>query len=217
MVTVSRNRAEAAYQQIREGLLDGRWKTGEVLSTYSLADELKVSRTTVMAALKRLEAECYIEIVPQVGCIVRGVTSREVHDLFLVRSAIEGIAAELAAQRISESTLQTLQANIERSAEAVARGDAERFQQLNRDFHATIVYAAGISLLNTTLATLWHRKEYEPSNVTFFQTRMARSLAEHRAIIQCLCARDAVGARAAVEAHIRGSSQEFVNKLPGES
>lgn len=212
MVTMVRNtsRGEAAYQQIREGLLAGRWKPGEVLSTYSLADELVVSRTTVMAALKRLEAECYLEIVPQVGCIVRGVSAQQVRDLFLVRAAIEGVAAEIAASRISDEELRALKLNLERTARAVAEGDAATFQQLNHDFHALIVGASGVGLLETTLAGLWQRKEYEPSNVSFFTTRMGISQNDHEVIVERLGARDATGARAAVESHIRSAADMFM-------
>ncbi len=63
-------RTDYAYQQIKNWLLNGNLKPGETISSYKLAEVLKLSRTPVMALLERLEQEGYIEVIPQVGCVV---------------------------------------------------------------------------------------------------------------------------------------------------
>ena len=203
------SRSDLAYTHIRDGLLTGRWRAGEVLSTYSLAQELEISRTPIMEALKRLEAEGYLEIVPQVGCVVRGASAQQIRELFYIRAAIEGVAVELAAEKISEADLQALRDNLTLSALAVERGDATNFQNLNRAFHLLIVRSAGVPMLDAIVTGLWQRKEYETGSLPYFQQRLANSLIEHRQIVEHLAAHAPAAARAATEAHVRGAAELF--------
>lgn len=212
-VSPSHSRSEYAYQQIRRGLLAGRWRSGEALSAYSLAEELTVSRTPIMEALKRLESEGYLEIVPQVGCVVRGISSEQIRELFLIRAALEGVAAELAAARIGEPGLRRLRSNQLLAAGAAERDDAESFQELNQTFHRLIVEAAEVPLLSTLIMSFWQRREYETGSQIYFRVRMEQSLAEHGAIVVLLAARDAARARAAAEAHVRAAAEQFAQLI----
>jgi DNA-binding GntR family transcriptional regulator len=86
------SRTERAYQYLTEEIVRGRWQAGEIVSTYALAEELQVSRTPILEALRRLEADGLVEIIPQVGCRIVQLTAGAVDEMFAIRAALEGAA-----------------------------------------------------------------------------------------------------------------------------
>ena len=117
------NRTERAYRHLASEIVRGRWQAGETLSTYALAEELGSSRTPVLEALKRLEQEGLVEIIPQVGCRVLRPGSSSVEELFTLRGALEGVAAAAAARRIDHGELHALEALLQQLEAAADRGD----------------------------------------------------------------------------------------------
>src|SRR4051794_14457792 len=106
-----------------EEIVRGRWEPGDTLSTYALADELRISRTPVLEALKRLESEGLIEIIPQVGCRIVGSSPGALQELFTLRAALEGLSAEAAATRIGANELSELEGLLQRLRSAAERDD----------------------------------------------------------------------------------------------
>jgi DNA-binding GntR family transcriptional regulator len=100
------SRTDYAYNQIKEWLLNGNLKPGETISSYKLAEVLNLSRTPVINALKKLESEGYIEVIPQVGCMVKLPNVDEARDRFMIRAVLEGFAAELAAQNKTDKDIE---------------------------------------------------------------------------------------------------------------
>lgn len=86
-------RAQETYRHLLDELLRGRWQPGDIVSTNALAEELRLSRTPVLQAMKRLESEGLVEIVPQVGCRILKPTVGGLEDLFAIRAGLEGVAA----------------------------------------------------------------------------------------------------------------------------
>lgn len=211
------SRSEYAYQRIRQRLLSGDLRPGDVISTYALAEELDISRTPVTEAIKRLEAENFLEIIPQVGCVVRSPRPDEIQEAFLIRSVLEGLAAELAAQRITDEGIQSLEALLQESEGAAEARDASAYQELNMAFHQRILQLAASPMLEQLVNNLWQRKGYEIGSLPFFGERFAISMREHREIVKQLRARDPRGARDAVEAHIRRSASAFLAFLDSSS
>src|SRR5688500_5970879 len=84
--------------EIRAGIMTGRFSLGSRLRQNSLASEFGVSRTPIREALRWLHAEGVVDLVPNRGAVVRGLTPRELRDAYRVRAELEGLAAELATQ-----------------------------------------------------------------------------------------------------------------------
>lgn len=194
-------------------MLSGKWRPGEIISTYALAEELGVSRTPVGEAVKRLEAEGILEIVPQVGCVVRGPEPEEVRETFLIRAALEGLAAEFVASRATEGDLEALSSILEASREAGESEDAGRYAELNRSFHNSIARISGFRSLEQTLATLWQLNSYQIASIPFFEERFEDSIREHRTILEHLREHDARAARETTETHLRRCAEEFASFL----
>lgn len=207
------SRRDYAYEELCRRLLSGKWSPGEIISTYTLAEELGVSRTPVVEAVKRLEAEGILEIVPQVGCIVRSPKPQEIRETFLIRAVLEGLAAEAAAKKVTEEDVNILNGILEESKKARERGDASKYAELNRAFHNTVAYIAGLRSLEQMLRRLWQLSNYQIASIPFFEERFEVSLAEHRTILERLRDHDASGAREITETHLRRCAEEFADFL----
>jgi DNA-binding GntR family transcriptional regulator len=207
-------RAEVAYEQLRREILGGeRWAPGETLSTYRLSEELSMSRTPVVEALKQLEREGLVEIVPQIGCRIAQPTPDAVRETFTIRAALEGIGAELAAERITDRELQALKRILEEDERAAAARDPEAHEAANEQFHAAISRASGMARLDEMLASVWSLNRYQLLKGEFLRERVEVSMDEHRKIVAALEARDGRAARDAIEGHLRRCATEFATFL----
>lgn len=206
----SGNRSDVAYHQLRADIIAGRWQPDTTLSTYGLAEELGMSRTPIIGALKRLESDHLIEIIPQVGCRVLRRATEEISETFMIRAALEALAAEAAATRVTDDELASLEAILERAESASDAGDAERYEKANRDFHATILEASRMTQMQRILSGLWTLNRYQLATSRFLGTRMAISSREHREILKALSEHDPAAARQAVDRHLRQCSQDYL-------
>jgi DNA-binding GntR family transcriptional regulator len=141
--------------EIREGILSGRYAPGQRLIGRDLTDYVGFSRGPVREALRRLSAEGLVEIVPNRGAMVRHLTRKQVDDLFAVRKNLEGLAARLAAERINEgpnrAMFSEVWGQVRPKSSELPWSD---FIRLNRLYHHTIVAIGGNETLSTLIATL---------------------------------------------------------------
>ena len=134
--------ADRAYAVIKERLMQGVYKLGDRLSVGALGRELGVSKQPVMESLRRLSAEGFVTITPQVGCRVAEYGEAEIRDFFRLFAASEGEATAMATERRTPEDLERLRAvsapigslRRDSSAEARARG----YRALNRHFHSLL-------------------------------------------------------------------------------
>ena len=89
------------FHQIRDDILSGRYKDREELKEVAIGEELGVSRTPVREAFRQLELEGLIEIIPNKGAYVTGITVKDVHDIYAIRALLEGLAARWACEHIT--------------------------------------------------------------------------------------------------------------------
>lgn len=206
----SGNRSDVAYERLRSDIIAGRWLPDTTLSAYGLAEELGMSRTPIIGALKRLEADALIEIIPQVGCRVLRRAHDEVSETFLIRAALEGLGAEMAATRITDDELDDLERLLEAAEAAADSGDVPRYEKANGDFHAGILTASHLTHMQRILPGLWTLTRYQLGTSRFLGTRMAVSCAEHREVLEALRAHDPDAAREAADRHLRQASRDYL-------
>lgn len=200
-------RADFAYETIRLELLEGTLMPGDKLAVVELAEQLQCSRVPIMEALKRLEREALVTIVPQVGCRVITPSVADVGDFFVLFAAVEGAVAALAAERRDA-------ADVERFGEVCREIDAElndagdpasrdpRYRRLNLRFHGEIHRLAHSPLASSMAAGLWDRSDFYIKiafGSLYFSRRVIRS---HRAIRRALVNGDPAAADAAVREHL---------------
>jgi len=104
------SRAEYVEARIREAIQDGRYQPGARLRETEIAERLKVSRTPVREALRRLESEGLLGFVPWRGVVVAQLDRRQVMELYAMRAILEGAAAGLAARQVQPAEIDLLAA-----------------------------------------------------------------------------------------------------------
>ena len=118
------------FQEIREDILKGKFKENEELREATLGKKLGVSRTPVREALRQLELEGLVHIIPNKGAYVTGITEKDVHDIYMTRSMLEGLCARWAAEHISEEQIQEMEEVLLLTEYHLDRGNAEQLAEL---------------------------------------------------------------------------------------
>jgi DNA-binding GntR family transcriptional regulator len=199
--------ADRAYDHIRSAIITGRYGSGLRLTEEMVAAALDISRTPVRDAMRRLHSEGFIEITPNSGARVACWNEDELSEISQMRVLLEGLAAELAARKITKAELNRLSGlcdEMER-AYAAAGPDLDTISAANLLFHQTIVEAAGNSNLMRAVGLLWTPSLVIRKYGLFNQASMARSFAHHREIITALSDGDPAWAGATMRAHILAS------------
>jgi DNA-binding GntR family transcriptional regulator len=204
---------------LQERILSGAIPTGTWLRQERLATEFGVSRTPVREALRGLQAQGIVEVVPNRGALVCGPTLRDIREAYAVRAELEGYAAELAADWVRDDQFKRMEEAeeiFERSAAESTEIDAlsaaiERpeWSRGNDLFHEAILEAAGNQRLIETVRAL-HRSF--PRNVTWSTLSGNRRLLQenvdqHRAIAEAIARGNPPGARQAMTFHVRRSGE----------
>ena len=191
----------AVYEVLRASILDGTLAPGQRLLSSALADELKVSRTPIREALRKLEAEGLIEASPRAGLIVREISEEDLTELFYVREALEGMAARLAAENASKSALLELDALVEDMEAALRKNDLKLVRQLTGEFQMALCRAAQNKRLVQMLQVLLDQIRQVQTSTLFLKGRAKEAVNEHRLLVQAIEARDPVLAERLAREH----------------
>lgn len=177
---------ESVYLTLEEEILDGRLKKGDTLAEVALSKRLGVSRTPLRSALHRLAEEGLVELIPNRGAIVVGVTAEDLINIYKIRMRLEGLASREAARLISSEDKERLLNTVELSEFYLKKKDAERIKELDSEFHNIIYRASGSRLLHKTLSEL-HRniKAYRKMSLSV-PDRLEHSIEEHRGILSAI-------------------------------
>lgn len=202
--------SEHVYRSLKEQIISGARAPDMRLIELSIAAEFGVSRTPVREALKRLAAENLVLADPARGMVVNAPDALEVEDVFIVREALDGLAARLAAHRITPSELSRLRLVVDLMEEAIRDGRHEQAIAANTHFHDVVYAAAGnemLERLGRDLREFVRRFTTMPSAST---DRIDNMVAEHRAIVSALAAHDPDAAEAASRAHLTAARENVV-------
>ncbi len=193
------------YRAIRDGILSNRYHPGVPLSEQQLADELQVSRTPVREAVKQLEHEGLVSVVPLRGIFPRKVTVRDVVEIFQIREALECFAIRISDFTVGDERLRALDQLFERfeSSVAVSPEDKDCLFEADTALHRMIVEAAGNGRMIKTLEPLRTQILRVRSLSWAEPSRVIDASREHRCIVQALLQNDRVGAEAALSDHLR--------------
>ena len=177
---------ESVFLRLQDEILSGTLVRGETLTEASITSRLGTSRTPVRAALARLAEEGLVELSPNRGAVVLGVTSEDLVDIYKMRMRLEGLASREAAKKISDEDKKLLTDSVELSEFYIRKKDAEKLKELDSEFHDIIYRASGNRILYRTLSDL-HRKikTYRKLSLTVTD-RLERSIEEHREILSAI-------------------------------
>ncbi|MCX5901755.1 MAG: GntR family transcriptional regulator [Proteobacteria bacterium] len=204
------------FAVIEEAILNGKYLPGESLTESRLAGELGVSRTPIREALTQLEREGLVQLIPNKGALVTGISQKDIQDIYAIRMLIEGLAARWAAENISADELRELQEAIDLEEFYTTRGDIGRLMNLDSSFHQVIYRASKSRPLQYMLHTFHHYIQCARSQSIAAPGRAEQALAEHKAVLQAIRERDGEKAESLTAEHIRNASLNLLKTLAAE-
>jgi len=204
---------ELVLEAIREAIITGTLKPGERLMELQLAEELGVSRTPVREAIRKLELEGFIVMVPRKGAYVADLTFKDIADVFEIRAALEGLAAGLAAERITDDELENMERLLVEKAEAIAEKDIEKLVAADTKFHDALYRASRNQRLSNIISNLREQIQRFRTTSLSYPGRSRRSLEEHRSIVEAIQSRDVQSARQAAQEHIENAENSMIESI----
>ena len=198
------------FQKLREDILSGRYKENEELKEVAIGEELGVSRTPVREAFRQLELEGLIQIVPNKGAYVTGITAKDVKDIYMIRSLLEGLCARLATENITKDQLEEMEENIYLAEFHAAKGHMDQMAELDNRFHDILYEACNSKMLEHTLRD-YHQYVLRVRQKTLStNTRGRASNEEHRQIMEAIKAGDAAKAEQLANRHMQNAYDNMV-------
>jgi DNA-binding GntR family transcriptional regulator len=194
---------ERAYRRLRDGIVQGALQPGSRISERSMAQALGISAQPVREALRRLEQDGMVVTLPRRGTVVAEIGPERLAELGRIRAALEGVAAALAAERMSGEDLAALAGIVRGMRTATAAGDPEALAELNERFHAILQGATGNLFLVKSLEALRAYDDLGRLRALGSTPKdMPKALREHAAILAALRARDPALAEARMRHHV---------------
>ena len=204
---------EQVYQSLEEAIISGEYTRGDSLTEMSLCKKLGVSRTPVRSALHRLSEEGLIEISPNRGAIVIGISDEDLADTYRIRIKLEGLASAMAAERISDEEKNELRETVELSEFYLDKGNIDKVKELDSVFHKIIYKACGNRSMCKILSEL-HRniRSYRKLSLNV-PGRLEMSVKEHREIYRAIEAGLANEADKLASLHIEQAMQNTLTAI----
>ncbi len=186
--------------ELRSRIVNGHYPPGERLREERLADDFGVSRNPVREALRVVEAEGFIEMLPRRGAIVRTPDLDSVRDMFMVRGRLETLAARLAAERATPDDVASLRELLSRAREATDAEDFAQVSELNSALHLRVIEISGNRWL-ASIATSMYLHVQWVFRISAAD-RAPHSWAEHTQLVDAIAAGNAEEAEAAAWRHV---------------
>ena len=207
---------DVVFKTLRRAILTGELKPGERLMEIHLANRLGVSRTPIREAIRKLELEGLVTMIPRRGAEVADITEKNLKDVLEVRRALEGLAIELACQRITEEKKQDLREKLSQVETAVSTKDSSAIASADVAFHNTIVEASDNDRLIQLVSNLGeqmyrYRFEYIKDESKHGQIKL-----EHKIMFDSIMEKDREKAVEIVKTHINNQEEAIMRKIRKE-
>lgn len=204
---------DEVFNTLRQAILTGELKPGERLMEIHLANRLGVSRTPVREAIRMLELEGLVTMIPRRGAEVAQITEQSLKDVLEVRRCLDALCAELACDRISAQQLERLERACGDFEQAVKAGDAREIAQKDVQLHDIILEATGnrrlIQMVNNLAEQMYrYRFEYIKD-----YTMHGKLVEEHRALYRAIRDKDKETARNTAMVHIDNQMTSIARQL----
>ena len=204
---------DVVFKTLRRGILTGELKPGERLMEIHLANRLGVSRTPIREAIRKLELEGLVTMVPRRGAEVANITEKNLKDVLEVRQALESLAIELACERITEENKQELKEKLDQVEHAVRTEDTGAIASADVAFHDKIVLSTGnarlIQLVSNLSEQMYrYRFEYLKDDTSHEMLQQ-----EHMEMYQSILRKDRDTAADVVRKHIDNQEEAIIKQL----
>ncbi len=199
------------FEKLQNAIIEGHYKKGEGLTESRISLDFGVSRTPVREAIRQLELEGLIEYIPNKGAIVKGISRKDIGDIFDIRVLIEGLAARWAAQSITEDELKALEKAIELEEFFTRKNDSEQLMKIDTMFHDIIFNACDSRPLLHVLSMFHRYVQRARSQSLATQERAEKVYEEHMAIYHALVEHNCKKAEELMFIHVKNARVHWLN------
>jgi len=211
--------ADQIFTEIRKEIVEGRIPQGSKISEPELARRYGISRGPLREAMRRLESSSLVIRRANVGARVVTLSTEQLLEIYHVREALEGMAARLSAQHMTDAEIVELQDLIGQHQQQVAmeQGQAYFQREGDLDFHYCIVRGSHNSRLQYLLCNdLYHLVRMYRCQFAMISPRAPAALREHGRIVDAISERDGEMAEILMRRHIQASRRHVEKRLQGE-
>lgn len=178
------------FDKVREDILSGVYAQGDELKEATLGAKLGVSRTPVREALRQLELEGLVEIVPNRGARVTGISRKDVCDIYYMRLSLEGLAARWAAEHMKEEEIAQLEEVVLLSEFHLKNEKQDQLARLDGRFHEILYHSSSSRMLEHVLTDFHHYVKKARFISVKSPNRAVESVTEHKEILEAIKNRD---------------------------
>lgn len=206
---------EVVFEYLRNAILAGELKPGERLMEVTIADQLGVSRTPVREAIRKLEKESFVIMIPRKGAYVADLTKKDIMEVLEIRKELEGFAASLAAERMTLAEKEALGRVVEHFNESLINMDKKSMIESDNEFHSFIFEATKNQRLINIIYDL--HDQFQRFRLIYFNefNNYKEIQASHNRIFDAIIKQDPLAARQEAENHVE-SIRALVSKWISE-
>lgn len=198
----SNNLSEHAYTIIKDKIVSGELKQGEVISISAIAALLNISRTPVTNACQKLEMDKFLSIIPKQGIIINTMTIDDARETYELRAALETYSAKRIFDSLREEDIEFLQESNKRLKEYIEKREIQGFMEEDTKFHRYLLDKYKNSQVAEIIQTLYDKAFLIGLKSCENTSRMENSLKEHEKIVDAIINKDKEKAIEAIEANI---------------
>ncbi len=174
------------FHKLREDILSGRYAEHEEIKEVTIGEEMGVSRTPVREAVRQLELEGRIQIIPNKGAYVTGITEKDVKDMYMIRSLLEGLCARWATEHITKEQMDEMEENVYLAEFHAQKGHLDQLAELDNRFHDIMYEACNSKILEHELKD-FHQYVLRVRKKTLSNAdRGPKSNEEHKKIMEAI-------------------------------
>lgn len=204
---------DVVFNTLRTAILKGELEPGERLMEKQLADKMGVSRTPIREAIRKLELEGLVVMVPRKGAEVAQITKKDIHDVLVVRAALEGLAIKLACENMDAAHIEELSAIKDAFSEAAKKKDVETVIAKDIEFHDFLYSVSNneklVSIINNLSEQIYRfRVEYIRSMDDF-----SGLVQEHEELVSCLADKRVDEANRLATIHIQNQEKAVIDHI----
>lgn len=204
---------EVVCETLRDAIRSGVLQPGERLMEIQLAEELGVSRTPVREAIRKLELEGYVIMIPRRGTYVASLSIRDINEVFEIRTTLDSLASGLAAERITDEELERMQRLLVAIGSYIEEGNMEKIVEADMEFHDILYQASRNTRLVGIIVNLRDQLTRYRRTSMAVPGRLQETLAEHRRIVDAIAQGNVEEAQQAAEYHMEKSEQTLLKSM----
>lgn len=201
---------DVVFENLRTAILEGNLKAGQRLMEVQLAEQLGVSRTPIREAIRKLELEGLVVMLPRKGAYVANMSFKDLIDVLEIRASLEGLAASLATERLREEDIAELERVAKEFETSVREANIDNVLKKDVEFHEKIFLMANNKKLYQLITSLWEQvHRFRVTYVSNYDASLSL-VDEHNRILEAIKSGDCELAKKYATEHIELAEQFFM-------